>query len=246
MEKLTCEKCRVNFSHKSSLTKHIRYSCKVQRQEINDELMELREYKTKLEIEKKHTKDLANKLASKEAECKKFSNRCIELEKELAFKEGLTKHLEQQTSRFENHIFQENSKPRNITVNLAPYNLNPEVCKRICESYTTEHFRRGPDATYEFVLQNHLTDEGGRRRLACTDVARQIFKGTKEDGTEFTDVGGTRVLSDVVKPLKSAIRRAGDDLSKTLDDDGIESRKKSHYRALEPSRLGKRLAGDLR
>ena len=241
---MQCEICNQKFTRQGNLTKHINKFCWKNEQQqllneltiVKNQLIEAQQYKIQLEQVQKELEFLQLELKHQN------DNRAIELK----YQSENVIRTEARALKFEDHILRENCKPRNVIINnLAPYNLTAELSAQICERYTEEHFKAGPDATYEFLMNNHLTDDNGRRRLACVDVGRQIFKGKKEDGSEFTDVGATRVINDVVKPLKAAIHRAGNVLYDELDDELIEKKKKNHYRSLEPKRLKKKLAGDL-
>ena len=181
----------------------------------------------------------------------KHREELFQLEKQLAFTEGKASQTEPQLDRFQAHILKENSKPRmtnNITNNLAPYPSSPTFGSRICKQYTSEHFLAGPESTHEFLRDKMLTDEEGRRLLACTDIARGIFKGKTEDGTEIVDVGGKRLQKDFINPLKKTIKNT----SRTLESEGdwdeeeLEAKTVSHMRALAHKPLIKRLAGELR
>ena len=219
-------KCKSKFTRKCDVSRHINQgSCKVVREEM------------------------VQKIVTLEQSINEYKTQIADLREQLAFKNGeqaLTDHLKQQTDRYEKHLLHENSKPRITIQNLAPYDLTPEIATKLCEQYTAEHFLQGPEITYKFLLDTHLTDaETGKRKLACTDVARQIFKGKTADGEVFTDVGAERVFTDVVKPLKRAINKVGSNLSEIEDEEIIESKRKSHQRTLENKRLKKKLAGDL-
>lgn len=111
-----------------------------------------------------------------------------------------------------------------------------------------EHFKQGPEATYNFFLQKYLKTDDGRPKLVCTDFSRQVFKGVREDGTEFTDIGATCVKDAGVKPLKKAVINAGDRLclEEDLELDSLNRKTSSHFRVLEKKRLSKKLAGDLK
>lgn len=203
-------------------------------------------------LEEKYQNEIESLKEKYEEACKMLSEterdrleELIQKREALARLETTTKHAE----KLENHILKENSKPRNnITINMAPYDLTEELATRICEGYTIEHFKQGPEATYNFLLQNYLKTEDGRLKLKCTDMSRQVFKGIREDGTEFTDVGAICVKNTGVKPLKKAVINSGDKLlqEEDIELDFLNKKTSSHFRVLEKSRLGKKLAGDLK
>lgn len=230
METPTCHLCNRTFARPSGLNVHLKGRCLVQKQQ-----------QAAADEQARILMDGEN--ARLKEENVRYREENIKLRIQLEF---LTK-VEARADKLENHILQENSKPR-VMINLAPYDI--DHVKRICETYTTEDFNRGPEATYDFLLKKCLTADDGRKLLKCTDTARHIFKGVKNDGTEFIDVGGSRLECEIVKPLKRAVKKAGDQLYDIdLDEEDcrdIERRAKSHNRALEPARIKRRLAGDLR
>ena len=252
---MECDKCHITFTLKKNLQRHQKYSCKVMINAMIDELEILKnkynalkeQYET---IVAEHNQQIGNlqkehDQTQRQVE-QEYKQEIAILREELAYKSGEQKHLKEQTQRYEQHLFKENSKPRITINNVAPYNMTPELATKICEKYTVDHFLQGPECTYRYMLDNHLTDtETGKKLLVCTDIARSIFKGIDTNGVEFTDVGAERVLSDVVRPLKIAINKAGNDLYDIKDDDFIQGKRKSHYRILEPRRLKKKLSGDL-
>ena len=214
----------------------------------------------------------SQKLAEKDAEIEQLRARNIQLEahvheleveakhreelfqvqKQLAYKEGKETHLthiETQANMLQAHILKENSKPRTVNniINLAPYPSSPVIAKT-CEKYTSEHFLAGPESTRKFIKEELLTDKDGRHPIVCTDVARGIFKGKTEDGTEIVDVGGKRLQKDFINPLKKTIRNTSKNLEieGDWDEDELEAKTASHMRALAHKPLIKHLAGELR
>ena len=254
-----CIDCFKKFTTKSSLTRH-RKTCphvkaKISLEIKNTELVtqlakltqlniQLKEQITTLEI--KHKEELLQLEA-------KHKEELFQLEKQLAYKDGEQSQIQPQLAqldRFEAHILKENSKPRitnNVVNNLAPYPTSP-VIQQAIQKYTEEHFLAGPETTHNFLVDEMLTDEKGRPRVACTDIARNIFKGKTEDGTEIVDVGGKRLQKDIINPLKKTIRKTSRNLESSgdWDEDELEAKTVSHMRALAPKNVTKRLAGELR
>lgn len=258
MKKIVCESCGKEYARADSLRRHLdKQKMCVKAKELEnkvkvlevanssaqvliDENTSLKEQLSVLKEEKRATADTIEQLSKEIISLKER----IESEKAQASLEAKLELTKERADKLENHILRENSKPRNMTLNLAPY-FTPEDALCIAEEYTVAHFLDGPKATYNFALERILKDETGRPRVKCTDSSRRIFKGIKASGETFTDVGGHRIAEDVARPMKSAVRSAANQLHEELDDRTWADKMSSHCRALEPARLSKKLAKDL-
>lgn len=257
-----CADCLKTLATKSSLTRHRKQciSAQLAKNNLENKITELT-----IEIDKLNqtiitlSTDLENSLASNielkerinvlESEAK-YQKEIFQLEKQLAYKEGEESQIKPQLDRLQKHILKENSKPRitnNVINNLATYPTSP-VIQQVVRDYTEEHFLAGPECTHEFLRDKLLTDEEGKRRVACTDIARNIFKGKTEDGAEIVDVGGKRLQKDIINPLKKTIRKTSKNLESSgdWDEEELEAKTASHMRALASKNVTKRLAGELR
>lgn len=233
----TCQACGKTMSSKSNLKRHVN-TCSEIRKQMTNQIAQF-------ELIKEETVNLRSKVGTLTEENALLREKIAYLEGQLVGAKTL-----------QDHILEENKKPRTVNttnikaknVNLAPYDLTRASVDAICREYTAEHFNQGPEATYRFILDKHLTDPDGTRRVACSDIARLIFKGVFEDGTEFIDVGGDKIYNEVVAPMRRAVQRAGMHYQedKDISDDALEGRQRVHRRVLEPARIKKRLAGDLR
>jgi len=221
MEKFVCKFCDKKYTRPYSLKVHLNTSCIVFAQKKREE-------------EDAFT---ALKLRVEELECENafLRERLADAEKRELLE------AKERAQKLENHILKESSKPRtNITMNLAPYCSTEELVE-ICEQYTVDHFIEGPEATYRFLLENCLKKDGVPR-VKCTDPSRRVFRGVK-NGEPFIDIGGKKITTDVSKPLKSAIKVVSNKVD-DLEDYDWAKKTSSHYRALESSRLSKRLVQD--
>lgn len=231
-----CPKCNKLFSRLSAVNAHFKKNCPVFRFELitKNQTMEIeikalkKEFAQEMEtLKKKHSEEIC---LLKEQNQQKFSD-----------------YKDNKLDKYEAHILKEKKPNISITTfNLAPYDLSQKMSREICKSYTSEDFARGPEATYEFITKIHLRNSSGVAKIRCTDISRRMFKGTDENGYEFTDVGGKRFIRDIIQPVKKAVRLAGIQYQDKTDisDEALQTKEKRHYRELEPTRVGNRLAGD--
>lgn len=261
---MECTSCKKIFASSTTLRNHVNNYCHVLREAMKQKCAELKLKVEDLEVEIKILKkislekdtqieSLAKTTQDKDELILSLKEKLIRAEtgKEIARKDGeleTTRTFMQETKehaeKLENHILRENSKPRNnITINLSPYDFSPESIQAVCAQYTAEDFLKGPEATYKFILEKHMKDNG-RPRIKCTDPSRKVFRGVKTDGTEYTDVGGRKLVTAVAAPMKRAVKNAGGSIE-TLTDEEYCKKVSSHHRVLEPSRLTKRFAVDL-
>ena len=272
-----CCYCNRSFVRRDSVTRHEKLCNRKEATELRQQLAEKEGINTNLhqQLAEKEgiNTNLHQQLAEKNAELDnlraltvqlearvheleveaKYREELFQVQKQLAYKEGKETHLthiETQAGILQAHILKENSKPRttvNNIINLAPYPSSPDIVKS-CEGYTSEHFLAGPESTRNFVKDKLLTNDKGEHYVVCTDVARGIFKGKTEDGTEIVDVGGKRLQKDFINPLKKTIRNTSKNLEieADWDEEELEAKTVSHMRALAPKTLTKRLAGELR
>lgn len=243
MDKLLCSYCKKTFSRQSCLTKHINSICPVLRTELTVKCSEL-------EIDNKKLKNIIDEqkqtIAALREENASLKEQ-FELKIELARKDAKLEVSERRVEKLENHILKENSKPRtsNVTLNIAPYNFSADQIQEICNQYTVDDLNSGPEATYEFITEKHLKDPDGRPRLKCTDAARKTFITIKEDGTKEVDVGGQKIVKALRKPMQRAVIKACDSISE-ITDQQFREKLAPHHRALEPSRLTRRLSADFK
>lgn len=247
---IICELCKKSVGHATSLKRH--QGTKIC-QNVRDMIKSLRkDDKTIIDTLTARVDELERESLLKNEQIRQLKNQLenakaqATLETKLELAQVAIEKTEERASRLEQHILRENSKPRssgNITMNLAPLCSQDEL-EKICAGYTVDHFNGGPEATYQFLLKNCLTDSEGNPRIKCTDTSRRVFKGRSSTGEPFVDVGGKKIAKNVSKPIKSAIRTASNQID-DIEEYSITTKASSHYRSIEPARLSRRLAQDL-
>lgn len=241
--RIVCEFCGRTLDRSNSLKKHLTTKICKTAQTLTLSIKNVNDSKL---VDKETIESLREQIQTLTIENIKLKEELYKFKIKSTVEEAKLEITKERADRLEQHILTENSKPRtsnNITMNMAPYCSQDEI-KEICKRYTVEHFNGGPEATYKFLLENCFRDEDGRPRVKCTDSSRRVFKGVKKSGGSFVDVGGQTIAKDVGRPMKNAVRDAANQIQDETDEVWCQ-KTTSHYRALEPTRLSKRLARDL-